>query len=153
MRHAQAFGDRTPAMAGFFLETNFWPTALIERIQHETQGWPALVQGVAKQVIALCNRAKVLRPSEEILDGALDEVLRSMDATLLQLLLGSESLQNTEKSAGLYLRGFRTTDELPLPADDATRRLLERHELMTPPHNGQWKLRVPLMLRWLRKRG
>ena len=62
MKRAQAFGDRTPAMAGFFLETSFWPGPMIERIQRETQGWPALVQGVPKQVIARCNRAKVLRP-------------------------------------------------------------------------------------------
>ena len=153
MKHARAFGDRTPVMAGFFLETSFWPELMIERIQHETQGWPALVQGVAKQVIARCNRAKVLRPTDEILEGALDEVLGSMEGTFQQLLLDSANLQPTEKSAGLYLKGFRTADTLPLPAEDAIRRLLERHELMSVTATGEWQLRVPLMLRWLRKRG
>ncbi len=153
MRHAQAFGDRTPAMAGFFLETGFWPEPIIARIQHETQGWPALVQGVAKQVITLCNRAKVLRPTDEILEGALDAVLDSMATTFQQLLLFSGSLQDTEKRAGEYLRGFRTADTLPLPTDGDIRRLLERHELMTATETGEWRLRVPLMLRWMRKRG
>ena len=87
------------------------------------------------------------------MEGALDEVLGSMDATLQQLLLVSGNLQATEKSAGLYLKGFRTADTLPPPAEDAIRRLLERHELMSVTATGQWQLRVPLMLRWLRKRG
>ena len=153
MRHAQAFGDRTPALAGFFLETGFWPEPMIARIQHETQGWPALVQGVAKQVIARCNRDKVLRPSDEILAGALDAVLGSMDPTLQQLLLFYSNLPATEKAAGEYLRGFRTADTLPPPTDGDIRRLLERHELISVTETGAWRLRVPLMLRWLRKRG
>jgi hypothetical protein len=153
MRHAQAYGDRTPAMAGFFVEKCFWPESMITRIQHETQGWPALVQGVAKQVIALCNRAKVLRPSDEILEGALDSVLDSMATTFQQLLLFSGNLQDLERRAGEYLRGFRSADTLPLPTDGDIRRLLERHELMTMTESGEWRLRVPLMLRWMRKRG
>ena len=136
-----------------FRETGFWPEPMIARIQHETQGWPALVQGVAKQVIARCNRDKVLRPTDAILEGALDAVLSSMDSTLQQLLLFSGNLPPTEKAAGEYLRGFRTADTLPPPTDDVIRRLLERHELVSVTATGDWRLRVPLMLRWLRKRG
>ncbi len=92
--HAQAFGDRTPAMSGYFQET-----------------------------------------------------------TLQQLLLFSGNLQDTERSSGEYLRGFRTAGTLPPPADGDVRRLIERHELITTTETGEWQLRVPLMLRWMRKRG
>ena len=50
-----------------------------------------------------------------------------------------------------YLLGFREHDMLPLPSDPAIRKSLLRRSLVTID-NDQVRLRVPLMLQWLRER-
>ena len=74
-----------------------------------------------------------------------------MDGTLSELLL-QQVRHEPGRAAGLYLQGFRTAAELAPPADDAVRRLLQRHELMRPTEAGLWRLRVPLMQRWVTAR-
>ena len=152
LKFANAFGDRTPPQADFFVKNEFWAPGMIERIQHESQGWPALVQGIAKEVVAACNRRKVLQANDALLDEALDAVLTSVDGTLQELLL-QQARQEPEKSASLFIRAFRTTEEQSPPAEDAVRQLLQRHELVVPTASGAWRLRVPLMQRWLEKKG
>ena len=51
-----------------------------------------------------------------------------------------------------YLRGFRTRDTQPPPDDETVYQALRRR-LLVEPVNGEWRLRVPLMQRWLRERG
>ncbi|MCG6860318.1 MAG: hypothetical protein LJE70_03405 [Chromatiaceae bacterium] len=55
-------------------------------------------------------------------------------------------------SAWVYLRGFRERDLQPAPDDEDLRRSLRRRLLVTE-EGDRWRLRVPLMQRWLRKRG
>ena len=51
-----------------------------------------------------------------------------------------------------YLRGFRIHDTQSPPDEEQVRQALQRRLLMTQ-ENGEWRLRVPLMERWLRQRG
>lgn len=51
-----------------------------------------------------------------------------------------------------YLCGFRTRDTQPPPSDEAAYQALRRR-LLVAEDQGQWRLRVPLMQRWLRERG
>ena len=49
-------------------------------------------------------------------------------------------------------RGFRRQDTQPPPTDEAVHRSLRRR-LLVVEDDGEWRLRVPLMQRWLRERG
>lgn len=162
LRHAAAFSGRTPPDADFFRD--FWHAGAVERIYHESQGWPALAQGIAREVVRICHRTQSLKSTPEILEKALDDVLESMSGTLTELMLQGvpdppdgepdSEARALERAAGAWLRNsFRTADEALAPADDRIRKLLTRHELIADPHASDWKLRVPLMLRWLKKRG
>jgi hypothetical protein len=51
-----------------------------------------------------------------------------------------------------YLRGFREQETQAPPPDDEVRRALRRRLLVTEDGEA-WRLRVPLMRRWLRQRG
>jgi hypothetical protein len=51
-----------------------------------------------------------------------------------------------------YLKRFRTHDLQELPADEAAYQSLRRR-LMVTEKDGRWRMRVPLMQRWLRERG
>jgi hypothetical protein len=50
-----------------------------------------------------------------------------------------------------YVRAFRTVDLQPLPDDEAIARSLRRR-LLVAEDAGRFRLRVPLMGRWLRQR-
>ena len=162
LRHAAVFSGRTPPGARFFRD--FWHEGAVERIHHESQGWPALAQGIAREVVRLCQAAQALRSTPEILDQALHAVLETMHGTLMELLLQGvpapapgepePEARATERAAGAWLlASLRSADAAPAPADDRLRRLLTRHELIADPAAPHWRLRVPLMQRWLRERG
>ena len=51
------------------------------------------------------------------------------------------------------VQGFKRTEVLDAPADTAILRSLQRRELVVPVDGGGWRLRVPLMRRWLIERG
>jgi hypothetical protein len=51
-----------------------------------------------------------------------------------------------------YLRGFLRRDTQPPPDDETLYRSLRRRLLMVE-EGTDWRLRVPLMQRWLRQRG
>jgi hypothetical protein len=155
LRHAAAFSGRTPPDAGFFHD--FWHPGAVGRIHAESQGWPALAQGIAREVVRLCHRTQALKSTPEMLEQALHEVLESMAGTLSELLLqgvpSSDETRTLEQSAGTYLAAYRTCETQPAPTDDRLRKLLTRHELIADPKAPTWHLRVPLMLRYLRERG
>lgn len=69
-------------------------------------------------------------------------------------VLGELMLYRSEEypTAWSYLSSFRKQDTRPPPEDDALRLTLKRHLLVQETGGGEWTLRVPLMLRWLRER-
>lgn len=88
------------------------------------------------------------RPIAALLERALDKAIVSGD-TVLRELVERECRLPGEWD---YLRGFRRHDALPPPEDEAIDRSLRRR-LLVVEENGQWRMRVPLMQRWLRQRG
>ncbi|HEX2219435.1 MAG TPA: hypothetical protein VHG35_11580 [Gemmatimonadales bacterium] len=83
-----------------------------------------------------------------LLERALDQAIVRGDVVLRQL---------TERECALpgewdYLRAFRDRGTQPPPPNEAVHRSLRRR-LLVAEANGEWRLRVPLMQRWLRQRG
>lgn len=130
-----------------FAET-FWGERGIERIQREAGGWPHLVQLIAETIVDLMNDEDTRQVNAELMERALDKAIVSGHNVLYELLYRECALPG-EKD---YLSAFRQNDLQPPPTDDAIRRSLRRR-LLIEEEGGQWRLRVPLMQRWLRKRG
>ena len=65
---------------------------------------------------------------------------------VLTLLMQNECTLDGEWE---YLTGFRRLDTQPPPQDDAVYESLRRRLLVTEDGDN-WKLRVPLMQRWMR---
>jgi hypothetical protein len=122
----------------------------MDRIHAEAGGWPHLVQLIASTVVDLCNRPPGKdRADAAILDAALTKAVVSGDSVLGELMLYRSEEYPTAWS---YLSAFRKQDTQPPPEDDALRLTLKRHLLVQETAGGDWTLRVPLMLRWLRER-
>jgi len=146
LKHARAFGARPLPEQGFF--KTFWQPGMIEAIHQESQGWPALVQGLAREVCRACNERNVLEPDEAMLEPAFSRACSSLNSTLATLLLEQET-KEPARSAALWLKTFRTAQEQTPPMDEAVRDLLRRHELIADLSAPRWRLRVPLMQRYL----
>ena len=150
LKHARAFGARPLPEQAFF--KNFWKPGMIEAIHRESQGWPALVQGLAREICRECTTRNVLEPEHAILEPAFQRACSSLDSTLATLLLKQET-KEPARSASRWLQGFRTTHEQAPPEDEAVRDLLKRHELIADLNAPLWRLRVPLMQRYLEMEG
>jgi len=128
-------------------EPGFWGAGGIQRVHVEADGWPHLVQLVAETIVDLVNDAGATIVDEALLGRAFDRaVVRGNNVFL----------EPGEKESHLhgewdYLTAFRTTEELPPPADEAVGRSLRRR-LLVLEEDGRFRLRVPLFARWLRKR-
>lgn len=66
---------------------------------------------------------------------------------LRQLLRGESG-----EAEWAWLTGFRRNDALPIPEDEAVYQSLRRRWLGVEADQGEWRLRVPLLQRWLRER-
>jgi hypothetical protein len=125
-----------------------WGAGGIERIHAEASGWPHLVQLIAETLVDLLNNDGAPQVTPELMERALDEAVVSGQNVLYQLMRG-ESLLPGEWE---YLSTFRYTNEQAPSSDEAIRRSLLRRQVIRETA-GRWRLRVPLMGRWLRLRG
>jgi hypothetical protein len=125
-----------------------WGPGGIRRIHHETGGWPHLVQLVAETVIDLLTRKLPCSADAALLEHALDRAIVRGDAVLRELVERESRLPGE----WAYLRAFRVTDTQLPPRDEAVERSLRRR-LLVDIKDGVWRMRVPLMRRWLRERG
>jgi hypothetical protein len=126
----------------------FWGDGGIERIHTEAGSWPHLVQLIAETTVDLLN----------------DESTRQVDATLFERVLDRSIVrghnviyelmrrESTIPGEWEYLSAFRIRAMQPPPDDETLQRSLCRR-LLVVEENGDWRLRVPLMGRWLRERG
>ncbi len=128
-------------------QPGFWGDGGIERIHAETGGWPHLVQLVAEAVVDLVNDAGAEGADPAILERALDKAVVRGDNVLMELAEKESKLSGEWD----YVRAFRTVDHQPVPDDEAVARSLRRH-LLVVEEAGRFRLRVPLMGRWLRQR-
>ena len=129
-------------------EPGFWGPGGIDRIHSEAAGWPHLVQLIAETTIDVLNSESVAESvTAEILDRAIERSVVSGD-TVLHQLLKRESRQAGEWD---YLLGFKVLDVQSPPQDEKVAQSLRRRMVVLEEEAG-WRLRVPLMLRWLRTR-
>ncbi len=129
-------------------EPGFWGDGGIERIHREAGGWPHLVQLAAETVVDLVNDAGRVRADAELLEESLDRAVVRGDVVFRELL----DRESTLPGEWDYLRAFRRREAQPPPADEAVERSLRRR-LLIAEDGEHWRLRVPLMGRWLRQRG
>jgi hypothetical protein len=130
------------------IESSFWGEGGIERVHTEAGGWPHLVQLIAETVVDLFNDEAGRQVTSPLMERALDQVIVSGHNVLHELLHRESSLPGEWE----YLSKFRVREAQPPPDDEAIAQSLRRR-LLVKEEFGQWRLRVPLMARWLRKRG
>ena len=146
LRYSKLWKDDDPKRPRF--EPGFWGEGGMERIQHEAGGWPHLVQLLAESIVDLCNSQGRRSVDADLMQQALDKAIVRGDTVLRQLLE-----RESGEAEWAYLSGFRRVDTQPIPEDEAVYRGLRRRLLVEEAVPGTWRLRVPLMLRWLRARG
>jgi hypothetical protein len=128
---------------------DFWGEDGIEGIHAEAGGWPHLVQLLAETTVDLCNDQEKAGVTGELLEQTMDKAIVLGDAVLRQLMQPEDaSFEEWD-----YLRGFRIRDTQPIPESDGVYRALRRRLLVVAVDDDEWRLRVPLMQRWLRERG
>jgi hypothetical protein len=143
-----ALRDEDKAKSALFWR-EFWGDDGIARIHTESGGWPYFVQLVAETAVTLANEiAPGGAPlSSELLERALDESTARGRNTFIHLL---QSQSQGGSGEWEYLAGFAKHETQPPPADPEVRRRLKRRQLVTETPEGEWRLVVPLMARWLR---
>jgi len=126
----------------------FWGEDGIERIHQEAGGWPHLVQLIAETIVDLINDETKRQVDAELFERALNKAIISGHNVLYQLLKGESNLPGEWE----YLAAFRKRETQPPPDNEAIYTSLRRR-LLVEEQNGEWRLRVPLMARWLKERG
>jgi hypothetical protein len=126
----------------------FWGDNGIEHIHAEAGGWPHLVQLIAETVVDLINDTATDRVDDSILERALEAAIVRGHNVLYELVRRESGLPGEWE----YLSAFRSHDTQPPPVDEAVYASLWRRQLVEDDGRA-WRLRVPLMMRWLRRRG
>lgn len=129
-------------------DPGFWGESGIERIQHDSGGWPHLVQLIAETVVDLINDETKTQVDAELFERSLNKAIVSGHNVLYQLVRGESTLPGEWD----YLSAFRKRELQPPPEDEKIYASLRRR-LLVAEEAGEWRLRVPLMARWLRERG
>jgi hypothetical protein len=129
-------------------DASYWGENGIERIHHEAGGWPYLVQFIAGTIVDLINDEGANAVSTELMERALDKSITRGHNLLYELLHRESTLPGEQK----FLLAFRNTETQP-PPDDENVAASIRRRLLIEEDNGQWRLRVPWMARWLRLKG
>ncbi|MDS4042106.1 MAG: AAA family ATPase [Candidatus Competibacter sp.] len=127
---------------------DFWGDGGIEHIHGEAGGWPHLVQLLAETVVDLCNDREQAQVDRTLLEQAITKAIVAGDTVLRQLM----QPEDAAPGEWAYLRGFRTRDTQSPPDDETVYQALRRR-LLVAEEGGRWRLRVPLLQRWLRERG
>lgn len=125
----------------------FWGEGGIPRIHTEAGGWPHLVQLLAETAVDLANDRGV----DHLDDTDFEEICRRAvvagDTVLRQLVQRECAVPNEWE----YLLHFRKCEAQAPPADEGVFSSLRRR-LLVVVDKGMWRLRVPLMRRWLIER-
>ena len=103
------------------------------------------MQLIAETAVDRINDEQEKNLDRGMLEQVFDESVRRGDM-VLRLLIQQECNLDGEWD---YLMGFRRSDTQPAPTDDGVFESLRRR-LLIVEDGDQWRLRVPLMQRWLR---
>jgi hypothetical protein len=107
-----------------------------------------LVQLVAETLLDLVIGRSLINVDQSLFDEGLDKAIERGHNVLDQLL----RYECQREGEWEFLAGFRQADTQPAPADVEVLQSLRRR-LLVEQVGSEWRLRVPLMLRWLRQRG
>lgn len=121
----------------------------ITRLHDEAAGWPHLVQLLAQHTVELVNQEGRTGLDTDLFERVCTKAVTEGTVVFTELL-EKESLIEGEYA---YLRQFRRTEEQDPPTDLAIERSLQRRWLVNETPEGKFRLRVPLMRRWLQARG
>lgn len=146
MKHSSLWRNNEEKRPRF--AASFWGDGGIERIHAEAGGWPHLVQLVAETIVDLVNLEEVSQVTPDLFERALDKSIVRGQNVLYELMHRESTLPGEWE----YLLAFKKTDTQPPPQDEAIAASLRRR-LLIAEENGEWRLRVPLMARWLKQRG
>ncbi len=102
---------------------------------------------IAERAVYLVNRQGQRTCTPTILEEAIATAVVSGDAVLEQLVPDDCRLDGEWD----YLKAFRPRDTQTPPEDEGIYQSLRRR-LMVIDDSGLWRMRVPLMQRWLRER-
>ncbi|MDX2040032.1 MAG: hypothetical protein SF097_02235 [Acidobacteriota bacterium] len=127
---------------------SFWGEGGIERIHSEAGGWPHLVQLIAETIVDLVNLEEVSQVTPDLFERALDKSIVRGQNVLYELMRRESTLPGEWD----YLLAFKKTETQPPPQDENVAASLRRR-LLIAESNNEWRLRVPLMARWLKLRG
>jgi hypothetical protein len=144
LRHSTLWAKDDPSRPRF--EPGFWGENGIERVHAEAGGWPHLVQLVAETLVDLINDEETDRVDPGLFERALKKAVVRGHTVLYELLTGESKLDGEWD----YLKAFAQSETQAAPEDVV--RSLRRRQLVVE-EGGVWRLRVPLMGRWLRERG
>jgi hypothetical protein len=123
----------------------FWGCEGIQRVHEVAGGWPFFVQLVGSCACELADEARRVTVDGPFLERVFDAAVSAGDSTLSHIMWRESTLEGEWD----YLLRFRNTDAQPPPVDDSIARSL-RHRLLVAEDSNGWRLRVPLMRRWLR---
>ncbi len=147
LRHSTLWFDKSPSRQRPTFLPEFWGDQGIERIHNEAGGWPHLVQLLAETAVKLVHDEDRRVVDRELLTRAF-EVAADRGNNVLMVLMENECRLPGEWD---YLKGFCRSKTQPPPQDEAIAHSLRRR-LLVIERNGFWRLRVPLMRRWLLRR-
>ncbi len=145
LRYSKPWKNDDPSRPRF--EPGFWGSNGIERIHAEAGGWPHLVQLIAETLVDMVNDEETDRVEPRLFERALKTVVVHGDNVLYELLR-RESKVDGEWD---FLKTFASRDTQAAPVDEEIARSLRRRELVVE-EGDVWRLRVPLMGRWLQER-
>lgn len=145
LKHSERWEPGDPDRPRF--DETFWGENGIEEIHSQASGWPHLVQLVAETLVDLVNDRGAQSVDGDLMEAALNKAVISGDTVLRQLMEMECSLPGEWE----YLSAFRICNFQPPPKDERIHRSLRRR-LLISEESGAWRLRVPLMLRWLMER-
>lgn len=144
LRHSPVYRAQ-PAKRPKF-DPSSWGDHGIDRIHSEAGGWPFFVQLISETAVKLLNREEDVSRNADLLDRAF-ELAVTEGRTTLQHLLETECRVPGEWE---FLSAFRTKEIQPEPGEEDVRRSIRRR-LLVIEEGGRWRLRVPLMRRWLQQ--
>jgi hypothetical protein len=148
LKYSSLWRDDDPSHPRPGFRSSFWGEGGIERVHTEASGWPHLVQLIAETIVDILNDEAGKQVTSSLLERALDQAIVSGQNVLHELLHRESGLPGEWE----YLSEFRVRETQPQPDDEAIVRSLRRR-LLVEEESSEWRLRVPLMFRWLRKRG
>jgi hypothetical protein len=119
----------------------------VDWIQREAGGWPHLVQLLAERAVEEVNRRTAAAFNPDWRGVVLKRAVAEGAPVFRELLLGTQ--ENRTEAERDYVAAFAHAEAQAAPTDREVRAHLLRREIIARGDDGLWRLRVPLMRRWM----